>query len=135
MVEGSIRDSADWKDARALWKQTLMASDLHFARLNGRTNDCLRCERCRGFDYDVGKIKEWPDLCLHCAVVLEDKFTESEAYKKAKAWHDTNPKSIALRSMPTTHNICGFEVVYMEEEVFKDFYKKELGVYSGEDGI
>lgn len=124
-----FRNSKGWHETKQFIRSEMMASSIDYAKTNGRIQNCLRCLRCRGFDYDVGKIKQHPKLCLRCAGVMEDSFKGTPAYLRAEEIFSKNEKSIKLRSMETTHKILEFDLVYMAEDVFKDLYKEELLEY------
>lgn len=98
-----------------------------------KIDDCLKCDRCWKYLNDVGKIKEYPDVCLRCAdaidYMVKNNLSPNGGYKDWSEWmavHENYHKGNPIRAMETTHTVNGFNVVYMDEHTFKSIYKERL---------
>ncbi|MBN8901489.1 MAG: hypothetical protein J0H57_10700 [Rhodospirillales bacterium] len=86
--------------------------------------ECLQCPRCRKYDLDCGKIKQFPDLRLRCADAVQSMIDSgADPYGQPKDWtgwiecHEAAHAGSPVRSMETTHKIGRFDLVYMPEDV------------------
>lgn len=89
-----------------------------------KINDCLKCARCWKYTHDVGKIYQWPDICLRCADVMEIDVKEQrpDVYASLQKAHKDHP----LRAMIPNYKAGDFDMVYMPEEVFREMYEDQL---------